>query len=281
VVQLAGVIQTGTQTGLKPMTMDDANALLSPGFSVQNPYDSTQLPTTGASLYTKDPSTVKFETGGIEGINSGQSTQRLTKDLFAAGGAVEFTEATPGMPTSAAIEATQTEGGANLVQSGAEGKTDWLNRSVMDNSDENVRRRAAMLDDYNDKDGNPVSIMERMRNQEAIQGRVYAGGQHYQVNPMKGQEGENDFIKIDAAEARGRSYGTKSANDIKDRYVASVKEGMKSGEFPANTPNLDVKSEQPAAVSPVDTSTEQAFTMPGDDYEPTSTRRKGGMNLFR
>ena len=142
------------------------------------------------------------------------------------------------MPTSAAIEATQTDGGANLVQSGAEGKTDWLNRSVMDNSDENVRRRAAMLDDYNDKDGNPVSIMERMRNQEAIQGRVYAGGQHYQVNPMKGQEGENDFIKIDASEARGRSYGTKSANDIKDRYVASVKEGMKSGEFPANTPHI-------------------------------------------
>ena len=104
---------------------------------------------------------------------------------------------------------------------------------------------------------------------------------NYQVNPMKGQEGENDFIKIDAAEARGRSYGTKSANDIKDRYVASVKEGMKSGELPANIPNLDVKSEQPATVSPVDTSTEQAFTMPGDDYEPTSTRRKGGMNLFR
>ena len=101
------------------MTMDDANALLSPGFSVQNPYDSTQLPTTGASLYTKDPSTVKFETGGIEGINSGQSTQRLTKDLFAAGGAVEFKEPNKDVPSFAAIEATQTEGGANLVQSGA------------------------------------------------------------------------------------------------------------------------------------------------------------------
>lgn len=269
-----GVVQTGTQTGLKPMTMEDANSLLSPGFTVQDPYSSNQLPTTSTNLYTKDPSTVTFETGGLEGINTGASQQTLSKDLFASGGAIEFTEATPGMPTSAKIEATQTEGGANLVQSGEKSATDWLNRSVMDNSDENVRRRAAMLD-------TDVPILQAMRNQEAIQGRVYAGGKHYSVNPNRGQEGESDFMEISAEDARARSFGKMSAEDLKNKYVSGVTEGMKSGELPANIPNLDVESEQPATVSPVDTSTAQPFTIPGDDYQPTSTRRKGGLNLFK
>ena len=123
------------------MTMDDANALLSPGFSVQNPYDSNQLPTTGASLYTKDPSTVTFETGGIDGINTGATRQTLTRDLYNDGGAVTFGEPSKDVPSFAVIEGIQKEGGADLVQSGEKTKTDWLNRSVMDNSDENVRRR--------------------------------------------------------------------------------------------------------------------------------------------
>ena len=49
------VEQKGTNTGFKPMTLNDANALLSPGFSIGKPFSSNQLPTTGTNLYTKDP----------------------------------------------------------------------------------------------------------------------------------------------------------------------------------------------------------------------------------
>ena len=72
-----------------------------------------------------------------------------------------------------------------------------------------------------------------------------------------------------------------AVNDLKDKYVSGVKEGMKSGEFPANTPNLDVQSEQPAAVTPVDTSTEQSFTVPENTKDTISKLTKLKSNLFR
>ena len=52
-----GVVQTGTNTGVKPMTVGDADALLSDGYQVQDPFSSIQLPTTGSSLYQKAPET--------------------------------------------------------------------------------------------------------------------------------------------------------------------------------------------------------------------------------
>ena len=46
-----GVVQTGTQTGLPPMTMDDANKLLTGGYKMNQHYASNQLPTTASSPY--------------------------------------------------------------------------------------------------------------------------------------------------------------------------------------------------------------------------------------
>ena len=40
---------TGTQTSPRPMTMDEANKLLTGGYTVQNPFGSNQLPATSAS----------------------------------------------------------------------------------------------------------------------------------------------------------------------------------------------------------------------------------------
>ena len=256
------------------MTISQANEMLSDGYTIEDPFSSNQLPGTATNLYTKDPETVQFETGGIEGINTGASQQTLTRDLYNDGGAITFGEPSKDIPTYANIEGIQKEGGANLVQSGAESKTDWLNRSMADNSDKNLARRRAFLD--------AESSLQGLRNAEATQGIAYAGGQHHLLNPNRGQEGQNDFVTIDDKDdVRGYKSGRLSAEDLKNKYVSGVTEGMKSGEFPANTPNLDVKSEQPAAVTPVDTSTEQSFTVPENTKDTVSKLTKLKSNLFR
>ena len=269
-----GVVQTGTNTGYKPMTISQANEMLSDGYTIEDPFSSNQLPGTATNLYTKDPETVQFETGGIEGINTGASQQTLTRDLYNDGGAITFGEPSKDIPTYANIEGIQKEGGANLVQSGAEGKTDWLNRSMADNSDKNLARRRAFLD--------AESSLQGLRNAEATQGIVYAGGQHHMLNPNRDQEGQNDFVTIkEKDDVRGYKSGRLSAEDLKSKYVSGVTESMKSGEFPANTPNLDVQSEQPSAVTPVDTSTEQSFTVPENTKDTVSKLTKLKSNLFR
>ena len=106
-------------------------------------------------------------------------------------------------------------------------------------------------------------------------------GKHYEQNPLQGQEGEDDFIEIGAAKARGRSIGTISAEDIRNDYVSSVKEGMKSGELPANIPNLPVQSEQPAAVKPVDFESDPEFIIPENDGDTISKLIKLKSNLFK
>lgn len=269
-----GVEQTGTNTGFKPMTIGQANLLLSDGYKFDEGYDSNQLPTTATNLYDADPETVQFETGGIEGINTGASQQTLTRDLFNEGGAVTFTEPTKNFPTSARIEATQTEGSANLVQSGDGKGTDWLNRSALDNSDENVRRRTAMLD-------TDVPILQAMRNQEAVQNRFYAGGKHYSLNPNRGQEGQDDFMEISAEDARARSFGQMSAEDLKNKYVKAVTESKEDSELPANIPNLPLQSEQPAAMKPLEYTEPADFTVPENTEGTVSKLIKLKSNLFK
>ena len=272
-----GVEQTGTNTGFKPMTIGQANLLLSDGYKFDEGYDSNQLPTTATNLYDADPETVQFETGGIEGINTGASQQTLTRDLFNEGGAVTFTEPTKNFPTSARIEATQTEGSANLVQSGDGKGTDWLNRSALDNSDKNLARRRAFLD--------AESSLQGLRDAEATQNIVYAGGQHNLLNPNRGKDGENDFIPITGVDAgsdiRGYKSGRLSAEDLKNKYVTAVKEQGDTAELPANIPNLPVQSEQPSTVTPVDTSAPQDFTVPENTEETVSKIIKLKSNLFK
>jgi hypothetical protein len=269
-----GVTQKGTNTGYKPMTLSQANGLLSDGYTVEDPFSSNQLPGTATNLYKTEPQTEMFEAGKNLGINTGASQQRLTRDLYNEGGAVAFGKATADFPTSDYIEQVQTQGSADLVQSGAEGKTDWLNRSMADNSDKNLARRRAFLD--------AESSTQGLRDAESTLGIVYAGGQHHMLNPNRSKEGQNDFVAIDDKDdVRGYKSGRLSAEDLKNRYVSGVGEGMKSGEFPVNTPNLDVQSEQPAAVTPVDTSTEQSFTVPDNTKETVSKLAKLKSNLFR
>ena len=233
-----GVVQKGTQTGLSPMTMEDAGKLLSSGYSFGDPYSSNQLPTTNSSPYKGMSSAQIYNQETLQQFDGDVDNVRLATDLFGGKSGVEA--ATPGNNLSgmpAAMDAYgkgQTPENYSVGESTESGKTDWLNRSMADNSDEKVRRRSAMLD------GN-VGIMQAMRNQEAIQGRMYAGGKHYQVNKNKGQEGENDFVEISAGQARDRSWGNKSADEVFNNHLGKAKataSSSDSSDVPENTPAM-------------------------------------------
>ena len=219
-----GVRQTGTQTGVKAMTLADANALLSPGYQIENPFTSVRLPATNTSTFPDNGKTQPFNAPATD-INTGASQQTLSKNLYDNKGAVEFGAPIPEMPASGYIESKQKEGSPELVQNGASDPKNsginWGARTMADNSDENVRRRHAMLD-------TSVDIGQAMRNQEAIQGRGYYGGQHYQFNPDANREGVNQMMKITADDARSRSFGTLSAQDVYEKHKAIASEKVKS-----------------------------------------------------
>ena len=198
-----GVTQTGTVTGISPMTLSDVQGegglferLGLTGVQVQDPFSSNQLPTTGSSVYRGDSKTAAFETDTPQ-LNTGAKQQTLSKNLFESGGAVEFTQ-----------------------PKGDEEPINWANRTMADNSDPNLARRRAFLDAEDSLSG--------LRAVEAQQGIVYAGGQHNVLNPNRGQEGENDFFAIDKDDARGYKSGRLGAEDLRDKYIKNVSAGVES-----------------------------------------------------
>lgn len=224
-----GNIQTGTNTSPKPMTMDDANKLLSGGYKIENPYSSNQLPTTASSPYAGKSNSQIYNPDTLHQHNSDVDYVSLSKDIYGDQSGVELATRNGGMKTD------YQQMDVNPGQQAPEEKINWANRTMADNSDEKVRRRSAMLD------GN-VGIMQAMRNQEAIQGRVYAGGKHYQVNKNKGQEGENDFVEISASQARDRSWGNQTADEVFANHLGKAKETAVSTDIP------DVPKDTPAML---------------------------------
>ena len=242
-----GVEQTGTSTGPAPMTMDDANKLLSDGYKIENPYSSNQLPTTASSPYAGKSNSQIYNPETLHQHNSDVDYVSLSKDIYGDQSGVELATRNGGMKTD------YQQMDVNPGQQVPEEKINWANRSMADNSDEKVRRRSAMLD------GN-VGILQAMRNQEAIQGRVYAGGKHYQVNKNKGQEGENDFVEISADQARDRSWGNQTADEVFNNHLGKAKETAASTDIPdipKDTPAMlpgAVPNDTPIDKSPFDTS---------------------------
>lgn len=220
-----GVVQTGTNTGFKPMTLAGLQAedgiLGKLGLTVADPYSSNQLPTTGSSPYQADSKPVAFDAQSGAGP-TGAKQQQLSANLFASGGALDFE-----VP----------EGGKSVV-SGDKSGTNWLNRTMTDNSDPNIARRRAFLD--------AESSMAGLRAVEAQKGMVYAGGKHHMLNPNRGQEGENDFFEITKDQARGYKSGRLGAQDLLNTYVANG--GAKTpteGEFTEAKPDIPSHSEMP------------------------------------
>ncbi len=214
-----GNIQTGTNTGPKPMTMDDANKILSGGYKIENPYSSNQLPTTASSPYAGKSNSQIYNQDTLHQHNSDVDYVKLSKDIYGDQSGVELSTRNGGM------KADYKQMDVNPGQNVPEEKINWANRTMADNSDEKVRRRSAMLD-------GDVGIMQAMRNQEAIQGRVYAGGKHWQRNKDAGQEGQNDFVEISAKQANDRSYYRQSADEVFNNHLGKAKETAASQDIP-------------------------------------------------
>jgi hypothetical protein len=225
-VSLTGMVQTGTSTSPKPMTMDDANKLLSGGYKIENPYAGTQLPYTQSSPYSGKSNSQIYNPETLHQHDSDVDYVSLSKDIYKDQSGVATYQRGKNMNEN------YKQMDVNPGQKVPEEKINWANRTMADNSDEKVRRRSAMLGKAVDEDGNPISIMQRMRNQEAIQGRMYAGGKHYQRNKNAGQEGENDFVEISAGQARARSNYTKTADEVFANHLGKAKDTVASQDIP-------------------------------------------------
>jgi hypothetical protein len=262
--------------------MDDANKLLSSGYKIENPYSSNQLPTTASSPYAGKSNAQIYNPDTLHQHNSDVDYVSLSKNLDEDKSGVATYQRGKNM------NANYKQMDVNPGQKVPEEKINWANRTMADNSDEKVRRRSAMLDDYNGADGNPVGLMERMRNQEAIQGRKYAGGKHYQANKNAGQEGQDDFVEISAGQARARSNYTKTADEVFANHLSKAKEKASGADFesvagdaPAMLPGA-VPGQTPMDKSPFDTE-ELMQQKPGKsiigDNTPYTSVRPG--TLFR
>jgi hypothetical protein len=179
--------------------MNQANALLTGGYEVQNPFSSNQLPTTKSSPY-----------GNVGPVVDGAE---YAKNLE-----MQKPGAVTGVGPIADGEqfAKNVEAGEQVAIKPTDTATNWGARTAADNSDPKLARRRAFLD--------AEGSMQGLRRAEATQGIVYAGGQHHMVNPNKGQEGQNDFVSIkEKDDVRGYKSGRLSAQDMKDKYVTNIK----------------------------------------------------------
>ena len=243
------MVQQGTNTGVKPMTLEQANGLLTGGYAIQDPFSSNQLPTTssspdqpstgaGSQVITPDDP-IAAQAFGQDWVDQHKGTQKSTV-------------ITPDDPIAAQafgqdwVDTHKKEGDSK--NSG----TNWGARSAADNSDPNIARRRAFLD--------AEGSMQGLRRAEATQGIVYAGGQHHMLNPNRGQEGQNDFFAIDNKDdVRGYKSGRLSAEDIKSKYVTAITDANKTDGQESIPSNPPVTQEQPAAISPAMLDAPQGF----------------------
>lgn len=227
-VSPTGVQQTGTNTGVKAMTLGDANALLTGGYAIQDPFSSNQLPTTGSSLYQKAPETNAFEQNPEYNISTESTPTKLSTNIFESGSALTMDNVGDKYQVSGASAPTSSTVSGDSVEDPKNSGTNWGARTAADNSDPNIARRRAFLD--------AEGSMQGLRRAEATQGLTYAEGNHY---IRKG----DDLHKVgDKDDVRGYKSGRLSAQDILNKHINAVTE----------TNNQSPQQEQPAAVSPMD-----------------------------
>ena len=198
-----GVEQSGTAMGGRVMTMDEAQTMLGADVQIKNPFLSNALPGTNDDGFAGGDSPV------IESID-GKPVE---------GGAISINEYNTRFPNdNKPVEVKSTEGSANLVQSGGAKVNDINDPSTWD---EKYARRRAFLD--------ADDSMSGLKAVQAQKGIVYAGGQHNLVNPNAGQEGENDFVKIDRSDARAYMRGAQGAEDLKAKYINEISTAQSQG----------------------------------------------------
>ena len=214
---------TGTQMSGRAMTMDEANNLLNGGYKVNNPFSSTQLPDTSASPYFGKPDTPQYRSDVPADTYDVQLSTNLTDGSPFNTGDYNYE-----IPTNTNIEYLQTAGSPIIPVSGKVQAADsketpvdpknsginWGARTAADNSDEKMARRRAFLD--------APGSMQGLRRVEAQKGIVYAGGQHNMVNPNKGEEGQNDFVKISKEDRDAYMGGRQTAEQMREKYMQKV-----------------------------------------------------------
>ena len=214
---------TGTQMSGRAMTMDEANNLLNGGYKVNNPFSSTQLPDTSASPYFGKPDTPQYRSDVPADTYDVQLSTNLTDGSPFNTGDYNYE-----IPTNTNIEYLQTQGSPIIPVSGKVQASDsketpvdpknsginWGARTAADNSDEKMARRRAFLD--------APGSMQGLRRVEAQKGIVYAGGQHNMVNPNKGEEGQNDFVKISKEDRDAYMGGRQTAEQMREKYMQKV-----------------------------------------------------------
>ncbi len=155
-VSPTNVVQRGTSTSPKPMTMDDANKLLSDGYKINTRYASNQLPYTQTSPYAGKGNAEIYNPETLHQHDNDVDYVSLSKDIYKDQSGVELATRNGGMKTD------YKQMDVNPGEKVPEEVTNWANRTMADNSDAKMARRRAFLD--------AKGSMQGLRDSEAVQG---------------------------------------------------------------------------------------------------------------
>ena len=201
----AGVVQKGTSTSPKPMTMDDANKLLTGGYTMNQQYAGSQLPTTASSPYAGKSNAQIYNPDTLHQHNSDVDYLSLSKNMDESKSGVELAT------RNGAMKADYKQMDVNPGESAPEEKINWANRTMADNSDAKLARRRAFLD--------AEGSMQGLRRSEAVQGMTYAGGKHYIAD---GKGGDNLVEMGNKDDVRTYKSGEEGARAMRDKYVNAL-----------------------------------------------------------
>ena len=225
------------------MTMEQANALLTGGYVLSNPFTSNTLPASQSSAYSEANPEISYSRELPENMYGESSQPTLTSNLFDAGSGVSYGENIPQVPANGNVEALQTDGAPLTVGSSPESRS--------------YSRRSAFLDTN-------LNSMQALRAAEATQGIVYAGGKHHIVNPNAGEEGQNDFMEISKDDAFAYKGGNMSAEDLKGKYVQALSgTDYSASDLQGDAPDI-AEEAKPQAVNA------QTPLMNGNEFDPAS-----------
>ena len=211
----AGVTQTGRNLGAIRMDLGAAEAYVGGKIS---PFSSQPLPETkgylsnfpadsGSARYSGEVNNVDL--AGYGNLAKTEVPFHQSPDLGGIGEKINT--------SSANFFAGTSGSSAAKGESGGKSKTDYSNFGGSDpmsyaTSNEEARRRSRFLD--------ASDSLQGLKNIQADQGIVYAGGQHYALTG----EGEKAFSKIGSDTVRGiMNSAPEKANELKNSYIAGLK----------------------------------------------------------
>ena len=248
--------QKGTIMGRSSLSMEDANKLLPDGYTVGNPFASTQLPATSANPYFNNSLDIDYSRKLSEDMFS-DIPLNLTSNAFDAGSGVEYGKTIPQYPASGVIDWKRTAGSTPIVSPGTLKVTEpneaaqepeinkippkprggrqlqnWENRyerKVRAAEMAAEREKSELEKNFKpDKERNKafldddLNTFQALRAVEAQKGVVYHKGQYHLSNPNAGEEGEPDFF-IGTKEDRDiRLRGERTAQEFLDSRVKDI-----------------------------------------------------------